>query len=632
MSETKIGGATPGPGVNPGGGADNVGGNSAPSNPADAAHGPEQGNSARSLGQTLGKTLGNAFRPANKPARAREIESQGQHVRSKLDNTRGHNSHNTNSANHASRGREARDAENTQRSDNNRSEGNRSDSNRSNNDRFDSNRTDNNRADNNRPDNNRSSRSQDGHVPRGHDQDWQHRHDDSGTRARDNFNRAHGDDGDHRGNLSSTLRDTTDGLRHSSADNYLRGLTKGEDLTPEVRRMLDTAVELLGRDTVAGLRQNGAGVDKTFKFVERALAHAGHEIEKALERGEHAFRPAQERVRAAVGEILEAAHLERYFDRLEKSGGGAVRQAEAAVARLLYGGPGGGDEGVGFQTRVYPGEVLRDLRSGAFLPPEENYNPFPLTGRARVVTEMMELMRTLDAIDRAMQGAGTRGQTAVHGESLEALLAAYLKGGVAGGEALGLLDRLLAGLLPTLPGRAGRFELLRLIAALNGALADAQGRPLTAKDGTPLKLDQLLWLGTLGGMLKSSFAAESFPVQLSPLLLYGFDALYSVIGFDGRTLNPPHFAAVQAQVNGSELEWVFGQQPLTEGWMRALIERLKDSAVADHNLLGENMEYAKAEGRFHAVLVSGRVEEGEPVADSFSVTKLLPGAPAFSPA
>jgi hypothetical protein len=207
-----------------------------------------------------------------------------------------------------------------------------------------------------------------------------------------------------------------------------------------------------------------------------------------------------------------------------------------------------------------------------------------------------------------------------------------LAGTAAGAE---LLDELLSALPPTLPGRAARQEIPRLVAALGGVLVDADGRTFVAKDGTPLKLDQLMWLGTLGGVLKSAAAAESFPVRLSPLLIYGFDAVYSLIGFDGRTLNPPHFAAVQAQVNGSEMEWVFGQPPLSEGWMRALIERLKDSAQADHNLLGEMLEEALADGRFHAALVGGTVSEGEAVADTFAVTRLLPGATvdaAFSPA
>jgi hypothetical protein len=196
--------------------------------------------------------------------------------------------------------------------------------------------------------------------------------------------------------------------------------------------------------------------------------------------------------------------------------------------------------------------------------------------------------------------------------------------GTAGGA--DALDELLALLPPTLPGRAARLEIPRLVAALGGVLADAEGHAFVTKDGVPLKLDQLMWMGSLGGVLKSlaGAGAESSPVRLSPLLIYGFDAVYSLIGFDGRTLTPPHFAAVQAQVNGSEMEWVYGQPPLSEGWMRALIERLKDSAQADHNLLGEMLEEALADGRFHAALVGGQVSEGAAQPDTFAVTRLLP--------
>ena len=79
-----------------------------------------------------------------------------------------------------------------------------------------------------------------------------------------------------------------------------------------------------------------------------------------------------------------------------------------------------------------------------------------------------------------------------------------------------------------------------------------------------------------------------------------------------RTLAAPHFVAVQAAANESESEWLFGQQPLTAGWVRELIERLKDSIVVEHNLLGETLEEALADGRFHVALLSVEVNEGKP--------------------
>jgi hypothetical protein len=448
-------------------------------------------------------------------------------------------------------------------------------------------------------------------------------------------------------------------LNLSSVVAYLRGGAGTEHIPRELRQVLDGTSRLLGSDLLAALERRGAAADgkHAVKFVEHALARVARTLERVADAGGAAASNAPPRVYGeAVGELLAATLLDKYFRRAESTGGRVVAQAEAALARLLYGdgrGEGGGQPGgLGSPGRSgpempapHPLEVLRDLQAGAFRPPEVGRNPFPPSGRALVATEMMEMMRTLDAMDQvtrellaAARPGGVPGATALgSGEGDETPLLMLLRtlAGTAGGAEA--LDELLALLSPTLPGRAARMEIPRLVAAFGGVLVDAQGHALVMKDGAPLKLDQLMWMGSLGGVLNSaaSAAAESFPVRLSPLLIYGFDAVYSLIGFDGRTLNPPHFAAVQSQVNGSELEWVFGQPPLSEGWMRALIERLKDSAQADHNLLGEMLEEALAEGRFHAALVGGTVSEGEAVADTFAVTRLLPGSTAdtaFSPA
>jgi hypothetical protein len=438
---------------------------------------------------------------------------------------------------------------------------------------------------------------------------------------------------------------------------YLRGGAGGEHVPRELRQVLDGASRVLGSDLVAALERRGASNsgEHAVRFIEHALARVVRTLGRASEAGGAAASNVAPRVYGeAVGELLAATTLDKYFRQAEASGGRVVAQAEALLARLLYG--DGSSQGVGRPApggfdvphrpempAPHPLEVLRDLQAGAFRPAEVSRAPFPLSGRALVATEMMELMRTLDAVERATRELLTTMQSTAAqasgvfaaGEGDEAPLLALLRAlsGTPGGAET--LDELLALLPPGLPGRAARLEIPRLVAALDGVMVDADGRALVTKDGVPLKLEQLLWLGSLGGVMKGVAGAESLPVHLSPLLIYGFDAVYSLIGFDGRTLNPPHFAAVQAQVNGSELEWVFGQPPLSEGWMRALIERLKDSAQADHNLLGEMLEEALAEGRFHATLVGGTVSEGEARPDTFAVTRLLPGATAdaaFSPA
>lgn len=431
---------------------------------------------------------------------------------------------------------------------------------------------------------------------------------------------------------------------------YLRGEAGGAHLPRELRQVLDGTSRLLGTDLLAALERRGASGDgkHAVKILEHALARVARTMERVAEAGGAAASNVTPRVFGeAVGELLAATMLDKYFRKAETTGGRVVAQAEAALARLLYGeghgeGNGRGPRPNGYETprrsgpelpAPHPLEVLRDLQAGAFRPVEVSRSPFPLSGRALVATEMMEMMRTLDAVDlvtrellTAARGGTSTLTAPIPGEGEEGPLLALLRvlSGTPGGA--DALDELLALLTPTLPGRAARLEIPRLVAALGGVLVDTEGHAFVTKDGVPLKLDQLMWMGSLGGVLKSlaGAGADSAPVRLSPLLIYGFDAVYSLIGFDGRTLNPPHFAAVQAQVNGSEMEWVYGQPPLSEGWMRALIERLKDSAQADHNLLGEMLEEALADGRFHASLVGGTVSEGAAQPDTFAVTRLLP--------
>lgn len=461
--------------------------------------------------------------------------------------------------------------------------------------------------------------------------------------------RGHGVDGSHGRGPRGLGNDAHGGLNVPSVVAYLRGDAGAAHLPRELRQVLDGASRLFGPDLVAALERRGGsgGGEHAVKFLEHALARVARTLGRVAEAGGASAPGIPPRVFGeAVGELLAATLLDKYFRQAENTGGRVVAQAEAALARLLYGegrGEGGGRPASGgFESprrpslpAPHPLEVLRDLQAGAFRPAEVGRSPFPLSGRALVATEMMEMMRTLDAVDRATRELLTNTQGGasalpafgpVDGDETPLLALLRALSGTRGGAEL--LDELLALLPPTLPGRAAQLEIPRLVAALGGVLTDAEGHAFVLKDGVSLKLDQLMWLGSLGGVLKSAAGAESFPVQLSPLLIYGFDAVYSLIGFDGRTLQPPHFAAVQAQVNGSELEWVFGQPPLSEGWMRALIERLKDSAQADHNLLGEMLEDALAEGRFHAALVGGTVTEGEAVADTFAVTRLLPGATA----
>jgi hypothetical protein len=418
---------------------------------------------------------------------------------------------------------------------------------------------------------------------------------------------------------------------------YLRGQqVEGKELPPQIQHALDTLTSVMNRNAINNLvsEQGAQGEAKVEKFVERAVEYLNRTSERLNQTGHEASHSLQQTVEDLAGAI----QLGKYFARAEQTGGSssALNQAEEMVLRFLYGdannrsGEARPLQGEG--RAMQAAELLRDLRAGVFLPTQESLSPFPLTGRARIVNEMMELMHTLEAIERALQDPSLQVKPATAGKGEAGAMLGGREAGALGAEHA--FEELLT-LLPTLPGRAGREEMARILAAFKGAVTDAEGRTLLAKDGTALKLDHLLWLNTAGSLLGKSFAAGTFQTQLSPLIVYGFDAVFSLIGFDGRTLSPPHFAAVQSQINGSEMEWVFGQPPLSEGWMRALIERLKDSGIPDHNSLGEMLEESLAGGRFHAVLMQGSVHEGEAVKDSFNISKLLPGASvetAFAPA
>jgi hypothetical protein len=299
-------------------------------------------------------------------------------------------------------------------------------------------------------------------------------------------------------------------------------------------------------------------------------------FEDRFNQGVHSERIA----RQVIAQTSEVVRLAEHFSRLEIIGGEPVRRAYEAVMNFLL--QGGEDELTRFGLAA---ELLRDLRSGAFLHPRDMEGPYPLTGRARIVSEMMAVMRTVDAIEK---------------------FASEMRANATSG--------------PTFPGLAGRLAIPRLIGALEGNLTDAAGRPLVMADGTPLKLGELLWLNACADSSLDLWAIDRLSNRLSPVVVHGFDAVYSLIGFDGRHLSLPRFMAIQSQINASEFEWLFGEAPLSEGWVRSAIEFLKDSISFDHNVLGELLEEAVTTGRFHLAVMNGTVEEGKPVSDSFSFT------------
>jgi hypothetical protein len=271
-------------------------------------------------------------------------------------------------------------------------------------------------------------------------------------------------------------------------------------------------------------------------------------------------------------------------------------------------------------------ELLRDVRSGAFLQPCEVNSPLPYGGSVRISREMAALIRTIEALMNSIANMRL-------GVEYESYILSALKGWLGIDEAMA---RVLLATWPTLPARAGRMQIMAFLAAFSGLLTDAKGKPLLLIDGSPAKLGELLWFAPTGGVFDAT-VSDRQSLKLSPQLVYGFDAIFSLVASDGRPLALPIFVAIQAQVNGSRPEWLFGQPPLSEGWMRALIERLKDSADPQQNVLGERLEVALTNGRFHLGVLRGSVEDGTPVPETFDLalaagpSRLLSAAtPAFA--
>ncbi len=409
----------------------------------------------------------------------------------------------------------------------------------------------------------------------------------SGNDARHDFRHPHHQDG-----FRSDRSNNGHGPKH--ADHFLR------DTINTLRHELNSLRVELNR----GPDRRPLGL--TERQVDRVLQIATRGFEDRLGHGERVDRIARQ-IRSDMSAVIR---LDDHFSRLERVGGEPVRRAYESVLSFVL----SRSESEINRLPWIP-ELLRDLRTGAFLHPRDIDAPFPLTGRARIVSEMMALMRTLEAIERFITETRAEPFTKFMGDW--SLFSFGRVPGLIGAEAMEALAKALANSGPMLPGMAGRMEILRLVAALNGVMTDSTGRPLIMADGMPLKLGELLWFNARPAML-DLWAGDRLSNRLYPTLLQGFDAVYSLMGFDGRSLTLPHFIAIQSQINASEFEWFFGRETVKERWLRAAIEFLKDSISFDHNVLGEMLEEAVTNDRFHFAVMRGTVEDGTPVTGSFS--------------
>ncbi|MER3426994.1 MAG: hypothetical protein C4334_02665 [Pyrinomonas sp.] len=474
--------------------------------------------------------------------------------------------------------------------------------------------------------------------------------------------RAHGK---HHRETSINLSANSDASLNSTQLRVRKQTDSGAAPTQEMADPIEQFLAILG--SAKGTKRAARGAEQLFssllketfasdqheRLTSPTLRAALDEFTQAVARLSGRNDGGRQALAEAVDRFLQAVQLDKYLQRAGRASSEAVRQAEANIARALYASnselarratqqlPYAGEMSGLLLERLRPtvAEALRDLRAGLFLPAQEARGPFILNERARVVTELMELARALDGIERlaralerfegqisqeANQTTGMR-PLLIEGDgeasrSLAPSLALEFAG--LAPEARAELESLLSLLSQALPGRAGRNGTFHFIVAADGMLVDPQGRFLALRDtGTPLKLNQLLLFVTAQGTLEGP--AEPMTSRPAPLLLYGLDALYSMIGFDGRTLAAPHFAAIHTNIEGARPEWVFGHEELSEGWLRAIIERLKDSANVQHNALGEMLEEALADGRFHLILING-----SPAEESYHVGAFFPGAQA----
>lgn len=386
----------------------------------------------------------------------------------------------------------------------------------------------------------------------------------------------------------------------SSAARYLTGRGDGASFSADTRQVLNQVLDTAGARQVGEFLERGG--EPARQFVDRVLTNAS----QTADNWGGATRLSDAVRQQVANELTSVIQLDRHFATLEAAANHTVAAARVATLGLLAADAARETGNTGL--RASAAEMLRDLRAGAFLPPALFDRPMTLTEAAAISREMLALLRALEAM-MAGEIPGLSSTT----------LAAIMK--LIGQEGM---SEQLAGLLPNpgpaLPGIAGRFEMLRFISLLNGQLLDAKGNPMMKAEGLPLKLDEMLWFSLLGGLVHATPDESRFAARLSPLVLYGFDAIFSLVGFDGRALALPRYLAVQVQVNSRKEQSAFGQVPFSEGWIRALIERLKDASLPEHNFLGEQLEEALTDERFFLATLGGKVEAGRTVPGSFALT------------
>jgi hypothetical protein len=183
------------------------------------------------------------------------------------------------------------------------------------------------------------------------------------------------------------------------------GLDHPQDIDSGMRSTFEDVFRAVNDQvkTVAHDLSKTRGLERWPDYPNRLAYKVDYALENRVLRG----GPPDRVVREIASEVATIAQLGKYFSQLESTGGEPVRKAYRAVLDFLL------DSGVGdeYDRLRFASELLRDLQSGLFLFREDLEAPFPLTGRARVVSEMIELMRTLDAIEKYTDHAVKRDES-----------------------------------------------------------------------------------------------------------------------------------------------------------------------------------------------------------------------------
>src|SRR6185436_2039023 len=239
----------------------------------------------------------------------------------------------------------------------------------------------------------------------------------------------------------------------TAAVDYLNGRTDGSHLLPGTRQLLSHVEHSVGHSALRDfIRDSGRPGTEAFGRILHQANLTDHDTA-----GHH----SQNQIRGLTNELLNTIQLQRHLSQFEQAGGPAVQRARDAGLALSAGKAWAPAMAASYgPAQMSVAELLRDVRSGAFMQPCGMNNPLPFGGGVRISREMAALIRTIEALLNSMSSMGL-------GLEYESYILSALKGWLGIDEATA---RLLIATWPTLPARAGRMQIMAFLAAFSGLL------------------------------------------------------------------------------------------------------------------------------------------------------------------